>query len=135
MSNKLYRWQQLAAALELADFFIHEAAAAARFRYGRDDFGDKDIQKVLSISEQIFDLREYFYNQLNAEDQQNWRDHIDIFFGDAELGDQKSHKYTKEKHEIELWLLKEAAQYKSLHIAAPTIKRSLEEEIDFEDSN
>ncbi|MFV4953188.1 hypothetical protein VSS98_04015 [Lactobacillus delbrueckii subsp. allosunkii] len=47
MSNNLYRWQQLAAALELAEFFTHCAAAAARFRHGRNEEDDKDIQRVL----------------------------------------------------------------------------------------
>ncbi len=133
MSTKLYRWQQLAAALELADFFTHCAAAAARFRHGRDDEDDKDIQRILAIGSQIFDLRLYFFNQLEEEDQYNWEDHLDIFFGDAGLGDKKDHNYAEEKHEIELWFLKEAAQYKDLSFAAPSIKRSLEGDVDFED--
>lgn len=60
MSNNLYRWQQLAAALELAEFFTHCAAAAARFRHGRNEEDDKDIQRVLAISSQIFDLKMFF---------------------------------------------------------------------------
>ncbi|MHC6158579.1 hypothetical protein G8B25_08725 [Lactobacillus delbrueckii] len=135
MSNNLYRWQQLAAALELAEFFTHCAAAAARFRHGRNEEDDKDIQRVLAISSQIFDLKMFFYNQLYEEGQCNWENRLDIFFGEAGLGDKKDHKYAEEKHEIELWFLKEIAQYKDLDFAAPAIKRSLEGDIDFEDPN
>lgn len=137
MNNKLYHWQLLAASLELADYFTHVAANAARFRHGRDDFDDKDIQKVLAIHSQIWELRRYFYDQLNAEDQKNWKDHLDIFYGDA-LRDAEKHKYTKEKHEIEVWLLKDAAEHKSTSWGFETqaILSSLDQDdgdIEFED--
>lgn len=137
MSEKLYRWQQLAAALELADYFTHVAANAARFRHGRDDEDDNDIQKVLAVHSQIWELRRYFYDQLNAEDQRNWKDHLDIFYGDA-LRDAEKHKYTKEKYEIEIWLLNDAAEHKSTSWGFETqaILSSLDQDdgdIDFED--
>lgn len=128
MSSNLYRWQQLAAALELADYFTHAAANVARFRHGKDDFGDKDIQKVMAVHSQIWDLRRYFYDQLNDEDQKNWKDHLDIFYGDAFRDNNR--KYTEEKHEIEVWLLKNAAEHKSLSWGSDR-KRGIEfEDID-----
>lgn len=131
-SNSLYRWQQLAAALELADYFTHVAANAARFRHGRDDFDDKDIQKVLAIHSQIWELRGYFYDQLNAEDQKDWKDHLDIFYGGAFRA--SNHKYAEEKHEIEVWLMKDAAEHKSLIWGSdpPAIQQD-DRDIEFED--
>lgn len=92
-------------------------------------------KKTQDLGYEIFDLKMFFYNQLYEEGQCNWEDRLDIFFGEAGLGDKKDHKYAEEKHEIELWFLKEIAQYKDLDFAAPAIKRSLEGDIDFEDSN
>ncbi len=131
-SNSLYRWQQLAAALELADYFTHVAACVARFRRGRDDFDDKDIQKVMAVHSQIWELRRYFYDQLNDEDQKNWKDHLDIFYGDPSEGN--NHKYTEEKHEIEVWYLNDAAEHESLFWGSdPQPIQQDDGDIDFED--